>query len=187
MARKRGKQRVLAFSQESLEAEFKTRVGIRLYEFAKRNFPLKRKLTGKDLYVDSATLTNAIVLTGKVPNAADFKGFSAPINKRISATPHPYKIYGQVWKTISTKTKVGNMGIYARPTTYYGDKHIKLGYFGVKRGGEVTAYGLTATGEALPAYSLDCVTWLAEEQKPEVDRIIAECFAEVFRRQMQNS
>ena len=184
--RQRGKQRQinLELNEGELLREWKKRVGIELYKFASRNFPLKRKMTGRDLYVDSDILVNAIVLTGRVPNAADIKGFSAPVNQRVPAKPHAVNVYGQ-WKTVSTKTKVGRMGIYERPTTYYGGNTIELGYYGVKRGGEVTAYGLTATGEALPAYSLDCVTWLVESNADEVKRILDECFMDVFHKPRQ--
>ena len=53
--RNRGKQRQinLELNEGELLREWKKRVGIELYKFASRNFPLKRKMTGKDLYVDS--------------------------------------------------------------------------------------------------------------------------------------
>lgn len=179
--RRRGKQRQinLELNESNLLREWKKRVGVELWKFASRNFPLKRKMTGKDLYVDSFTLVNAIILRGTVPNAADIKGFSAPVNQRVPAKPHPVNVYGQ-WKTVSTKTKVGRMGIYERPTEYYGGKRIELGYYGVKVGSNITAYGLTSNGDALPAYSYDVVTWLAETNANEVKRILDETFAEVF-------
>lgn len=184
--RRHGKQRQinLELNESELLREWKKRVGIELYKFASRNFPLKRKMTGKDLYVDSDTLVNAIILRGTVPNAADIRGFSAPVNQRVPAKPHPVNVYGQ-WKTVSTKTKVGRMGIYERPTKYYGGKRIELGYYGVKVGSNITAYGLTSNGDALPAYSYDVVTWLADEQAEEVKRILDTTFAEVFGHQRQ--
>ena len=184
--RKHGKQRqvTLELNESELIREWKKRVGIELWKFASRNFPLKRKLTGKDLYVDSDTLINAIILKGTVPNAADIKGFSAPINQRIPAKPHPVPVYRQ-WRTVSTKTKVGSMGIYERPTTYYGGKTIELGYYGVKVGKDITAYGLTNDGDALPAYSYDAVTWLVDTQASEVKRILDECFMAVFHKPRQ--
>jgi hypothetical protein len=186
--RRRGKQRQinLELNESELLREWKKRVGVELYKFAQRNFPLNRKMTGKDLYVDSDTLVNAIILRGTVPNAADIKGFSAPVNQRVPAKPHPVNVYGH-WKTVSTKTKVGRMGIYERPTEYYGGKRIELGYYGVKVGSNITAYGLTSNGDALPAYSYDVVTWLADEQSDEVKRILDECFAEVFGHQRQTA
>ena len=183
MAKKRrGKYAQITFGldENALSHEWKKRVGVELWKFTSRNFPLKRKLTGKDFYVDSDTLVNAIILTGTVPNAADIKGFNAPIDERVPAKTHPVNVYGK-WRNVSTKTKVGRMGVYERPTEYYGGKKIELGYFGVKVGGGVTAYGLTADGNALPAYSYDAVTWL-EEQQDEVKRILDECFSEVFRK-----
>ena len=179
--RRHGKQRQinLELNESELLREWKKRVGIELWKFASRNFPLKRKLSGKDLYVDSDVLINAIILTGTVPNAADIKGFSAPINQRVPAKPHAVNVYGS-WKTVSTKRKVGSMGIYSRPTTYYGGKTIELGYYGIREGKNITAYGLTNKGEALPAYSYDAVTWLVEDQAEEVKRILDSTFAEVF-------
>lgn len=186
--RQRGKRRQinLGLDENTLNREWKKRVGIELWKFTSRNFPLKRKLTGKDFYVDSDSLVNAIVLTGIVPNAADINGFHAPVNQRVPAKPHPVNVYGK-WRIVSTKTKVGRMGIYERPTEYYGGKRIELGYYGVKVGSNITAYGLTNEGDALPAYSYDAVTWLADEQADEVKRILDECFAEVFGRQRQSA
>lgn len=184
--RRRGKQRQinLELNESELLREWKKRVGIELWKFASRNFPLKRKLTGKDLYVDSDTLINAIILKGTVPNAADIKGFSAPVNQRVPAKPHPVNVYGK-WTTVSTKTKVGRMGIFERPTEYYGGKRIEVGYYGVKVGSNITAYGLTSNGDALPAYSYDAVTWLCDEQQAEVKRILDDCFMAVFHKPRQ--
>lgn len=181
MANGRGKHRQinLPLDEGGLVREWKKQAGIALWAFTKKHFPLKRKLSAKDLYVDSDVLVNAIVLSGTVPNAADIKGFAAPIGKRIPAKPHPVLVYGR-WRLVSTKTKVGSMGIYERPTTYYGDKHIELGYYGIKEGKNITAYGLTNEGDALPAYSYDAVTWLAETQASEVKRILDSTFAEVY-------
>ena len=186
--RQRGKRRQISLelNEGDLLREWKKRAGIELWKFASRNFPLNRKLTGKDLYVDSDTLINAIILKGTVPNAADIKGFHAPINQRVPAKSHPVIVYG-TWKTISTKTKVGRMGIYERPTKYYGGKRIELGYYGVKVGSNITAYGLTNDGDALPAYSYDAVTWLADEQADEVKRILDATFAEIFGYQRQTA
>lgn len=185
--RQRGKQRQISFelNESELFQEWKNRAGFALWEFASKHFPLKRKLIGKDLYIEFHTVVNALILTGTVPNAADIKGFSAPVNQRVPAKPHPVNVYGQ-WKTVSTKTKVGRMGIYERPTVYYGDKHIELGYYGIKEGKNVTAYGLTNEGDALPAYSYDAVTWLVETQASEVKRILDSTFAEVFGHQRQS-
>ena len=182
MAKKqRGKQRQISFelNESELFREWKKRAGFALWEFASKHFPLKRKLVGKDLYVDFHAVVNALILTGTVPNAADIKGFSAPVNQRVPAKPHPVNVYGQ-WKTVSTKTKVGRMGVYERPTVYYGGKNIELGYYGIKEGKNITAYGLTNEGDALPAYSLDAVTWLVETNANEIKRILDETFAEVF-------
>lgn len=188
--RQRGKQRQISFelNESELLQEWKNRAGFALWEFASKHFPLKRKLTGKDLYVDFYAVVNALILTGTVPNAADIKGFRAPVNQRAPAKPHPVNVYGQ-WKTVSTKTKVGHMRIYERPTVYYGGAHIELGYYGIKDGNDVRAYGLTNEGDALPAYSLDAVTWLCDEQQAEVKRILDSTFEEVFghRRQMQTA
>lgn len=188
--RQRGKRRRISFelNESELFQEWKSRAGIELWEFASKHFPLKRKLTGKDLYVEFYTVVDALILTGTVPNAADIKGFRAPVNQRVPANPHPVNVYGQ-WKTVSTKTKIGHMGIYERPTVYYGGAHIELGYYGIKEGNDVRAYGLTAEGDALPAYSLDAVTWLCQEQASEVKRILDSTFAEVFghQRQMQTA
>ena len=188
MAKGRGKHRQinLPLDENGLVREWKKQAGIALWTFTKKHFPLKRKLSGKDLYVDSDVLINAIVLSGTVPNAAEIKGFSAPINQRIPAKPHAVNVYGK-WRTVSTKTKVGSMGIYERPTTYYGGRHIELGYYGVKDGKNITAYGLTNEGDALPAYSYDAVTWLVEDQAEEVKRILDECFMAVFHRQRESA
>ena len=186
--KKRGKQRQIGFELDESELlqEWKNRAGFALWEFASKHFPLKRKLTGKDLYVDFYAVVNALILTGTVPNAADIQGFSAPVNQRVSAKPHPVNVYGQ-WKTVSTKTKIGRMGIYERPTVYYGGNTIELGYYGIKEGNDVRAYGLTNEGDALPAYSYDAVTWLCDEQQAEVKRILDECFMEVFHKPRQSA
>ena len=189
--RQRGKQRQIGFELDESELlqEWKNRAGFALWDFASKHFPLKRKLTGKDLYVDFYAIVNALILTGTVPNAAEIKGFSAPVNQRVPATPHPVNVYGKGWKTVSTKTKIGRMGIYERPTVYYGGNTIELGYYGIKEGNDVRAYGLTNEGDALPAYSLDAVTWLCDEQASEVKRILDSTFEEVFghQRQMQTA
>lgn len=189
--RQRGKRGQISFelNESELFQEWKNRAGFALWDFASKHFPLKRKLTGKDLYVDFYAVVNALILTGTVPNAADIKGFRAPVNQRVPAKPHPVNVYGKGWKTVSTKTKVGHMGIYERPTVYYGGNTIELGYYGIKEGNDVRAYGLTNEGEALPAYSYDAVTWLVEEQASEVKRILDSTFAEVFghQRQMQTA
>lgn len=173
------KQIRFPLSEKNLLHEWKKRVGIELWKFTSKHFPLKRKLTGKELWVDTETLVNAIILTGTVPNAAEIRGFSAPVNKRISATRRPVNVDG-AWRMVDTKTKIGGLGIYERPTTYYGDKHIELGYYGIRDGKTTRAYGLTREGEALPAYSYDAVTWLAEDQQMEVKRILDSTFAEVY-------
>ena len=185
--RQRGKQRQISFelNESELFQEWKNRAGFALWEFASKHFPLKRKLTGKDLYIEFYTVVNALILTGTVPNAADIKGFSAPVNQRVPAKPHPVNVYGKGWKTVSTKTKVGRMGIYERPTVYYGGNTIELGYYGIKEGNEVRAYGLTNEGDALPAYSYDAVTWLVETNANEIKRILDSTFEEVFGRQRQ--
>lgn len=185
--KKRGKQRQISFelNESELLQEWKSQAGFALWEFASKYFPLKRKLTGKDLYVEFYAIADALILTGTVPNAADIKGFRAPVNQRVPAKPHPVNVYGQ-WKTISTKTKVGRMGIYERPTVYYGGDTIELGYYGIKEGNDVRAYGLTAEGDALPAYSYDAVTWLVETQASEVKRIMDSTFEEVFGHQRQS-
>lgn len=185
--RQRGKKRQISFelNESELFQEWKSRAGIELWEFASKHFPLKRKLTGKDLYVEFYTVVDALILTGTVPNAADIKGFRAPVNQRVPAKPHPVNVYGQ-WETVSTKTKVGHMGIYERPTVYYGGNTIELGYYGVKEGNNITAYGLTNEGDALPAYSYDAVTWLCDEQQAEVKRILDSTFEEVFGHQRQS-
>ena len=92
--RQRGKQRQISFelNESELFQEWKKRAGFELWEFASKHFPLKRKLTGKDLYVEFYTVVNALILTGTVPNAADIKGFSAPVNQRVPATPHPVTV-----------------------------------------------------------------------------------------------
>lgn len=189
--RQRGKQRQISFelNESELFQEWKNRAGFALWEFASKHFPLKRKLAGKDLYIEFYTVVNALILTGTVPNAAEIKGFSAPVNQRVPAKPHPVNVYGKGWKTVSTKRKVGRMGIYERPTRYYGGNTIELGYYGIKEGNDVRAYGLTNEGDALPAYSYDAVTWLCYEQQAEVKRILDETFAEVFghQRQMQTA
>lgn len=186
--RQRGKQRQISFelNERELLQEWKNRAGFALWEFASKHFPLKRKLTGKDLYVDFYAIVDTLILTGTVPNAAEIKGFRAPVNQRVPAKPHPVNVYGKGWKTVSTKTKVGHMGIYERPTVYYGGNTIELGYYGIKEGNDVRAYGLTNEGDALPAYSYDAVTWLCDEQQAEVKRILDSTFEEVFGHQRQS-
>ena len=185
--RQRGKQRQISFelNESELFQEWKERAGFALWEFASKHFPLKRKLTGKDLYIEFYAVVDALILTGTVPNAAEIKGFRAPVNQRVPAHPHPVNVYGQ-WKTVSTKRKAGHMGIYERPTIYYGGNSIELGFYGIKEGNNLTAYGLTNEGDALPAYSYDAVTWLVETQASEVKRILDSTFVEVFGHQRQS-
>lgn len=153
------------------------KVGQRLWEYTARNFPLKRKLTGKDLYIDAKSVVGALILGGRAPNAAEIKGFSAPVARRMPARPHPVKIDGR-WHVVSTKTKLGRLGVYERPTVYRRGSTIDLGYFGLRRGGKIRAYGVSEDWDALPAYSIDAVTWLAE-QKDAIALIVSEAVQEV--------
>lgn len=181
MAKRRSKR--LYVTGEDLTSRWKTHAGAMIWAFAKSHSPLKGKLTGRYLYIDSDSISDALILEGIVPEASMIKGWRAPLNKYVPARPHPVKLfYG--WKTVSKKrglTKSPGVGI--RDVEYYGGARPTLGYFGMKQGSELRAYGLTSDSHALPVYSNQSVVeWLTGDQKQEVDRIIAECFAEVFRR-----
>ena len=185
---KRKRSRRLYVTGEDLMGRWKTHAGSMIWAFAKSHSPLKGKLSGRYLYIDSESLSDALILEGIVPEASMIKGWRAPLNKHVPARPHPVKLY-YGWKTIKKKRALTKSpGVEIRDVEYYGGRKPTLGYFGMKQGSELRAYGLTSDSHALPVYSNQSVVeWITRDQKPEVDRIIAECFAEVFRRQTQNA
>ena len=168
---------VIDLSASELEA-WKTRAGEALWDFASRNAPIRGKLTGRHLYIDSKSITNAILLEGVVPNASIWKAAKVPVDKRVPTTPHPVRVYGK-WKTVKTKTKTTpTLGVPLRPVVYSKGRQIgNVGFFGLQRDGAVLYYGLTQDGRsALPAFSQSIVEWLTETQMAEVQRILDETF-----------
>lgn len=179
------KYRTLNFGLEQdadLLHRIKLLVAVRLRKLAKTGYPMTHRIGGRDLWIDVDSLTNAVIIEGIVPNAAEIKGFSAPIDKRSPTRAHPVQLpYG--WKTIANRAKTGTPGIPIRWTTeYWGGRTIQknLGIFGVKHGGAVRAYGLDSDG-ALPAYYYVAVPeWLIDEQMDEVNRIVDEAIRDVM-------
>lgn len=179
-------QRGIALPLKDLNREYAKSSAIEIYNFVKRNAPLAKrsKLNGKMLYIDSESVSNTLILTGRRLYADEVKGFSAPVNKREPARPHVAFVYGSKFRVIDTKTKFGNAGVYIHDVDYYGNRKIKQGFFGVKNGGEVRAYGIDENSKALPAYSISLPEWVVEEQGSEISRILAETFERVFKRKL---
>jgi hypothetical protein len=161
--------------------EWKFRISKALWEFVKNGFPSKRRVTGADFWIDRDSLVNAIILNGYAFPAADIKNFSAPVDKRTGTRRHAFYTSAYGWRMTDHRAVTGRLGVFQRDTEYYGGRKIdeSLGFFGVKRQGKVTAYGLDDEG-ALPAFSYDVCLWLFETQQAEVQRIIDETFLEVF-------
>ena len=152
-----------------------------IWAFAKSHIPLKGKLTGRYLYIDSESLSDALILEGIVPEASMINGWRAPLNKHVPARPHPVKLY-YGWKTVSKKRALTkSTGVEIRDVEYYGGRKPTLWVFGLKLGSELRAYGLTADSHAVPVYSNHSVVeWLAEEQMAEVQDILKRSFADVM-------
>lgn len=182
MAKKKRHNRALALSPKSLLDQWKTAAACEIWAFAKRINPLRGKLSGRNLYVDAETLSQALILEGFVPNAAQWKQASIPMNRRVPAKPHHVMVYGK-WKTVKTGSKlVPSLGVPLREVSYYGGQTIgRNGFFGVKRD-VPTAYGLTDDGNALPAYSLSIPELLCDQNLAEVQRILKESFDSVMKR-----
>lgn len=182
MAKKKRQNRQITFSPKSLLDQWKTAAACEIWAFAKRINPLRGKLSASNLYIDADSLSQALILEGFVPNAAQWKQASVPMNRRVSAKPHPVMVYGK-WKTVKTGSKlVPSLGVPLRDVSYYGGQTIgRNGFFGVKRD-VPTAYGLTDSGNALPAYSLSIPELLCDENLSEVQRILKESFDSVMKR-----
>ena len=177
----------LELNEKDLLQEWKKRVGIELWHFVQRNSPLAHgKPSGRTFYIDSDSLVNALLLTGRRLYADEVRGFSAPINKREPTLPHPVQIYDGVWRMVGTKTKFGRPGVYIHDVDYHGRKIVN-GFFGVKRNGEIRAYGIDQDSKALPAYSFSIPEWVIDEQGEELSRIINEAFESVFKRELKAS
>lgn len=158
--------------------------GREIWKFAERVAPIKGKLTGRHLYVNSSAITEAIILSGVVPNVSLWKNAKAPIDKRSPTMPHPVKVYGQ-WRYVKTKARiVSTVGVPVRPMEYSKGREIgNIGFFGIKRDGAVLIYGLTQDGRsALPAMAQSVVEWLVETQEEEVQRIFDETFEKCFKK-----
>lgn len=186
MAKRNRHQRGITLpNTRDLNREFSKQAAIEIFHFVKRNAPLAHgKPDGRMFYIDSESMIGTLIVTGRRLYADEVKGFSAPINKREPTRRHPVQIYDGVWRMVDTKTKFGNPGVYIHDVDYYGGRKITKGYFGVKRDGEVRAYGIDQDSKALPAYSISLPEWLVEEQGAELSRIINETFERVFGRQL---
>ena len=166
-------------------AMWKRRASIALRKFTKAHCPIKGKLSGRELYIDARSITDALILNGVRPNASIWKSVKLPINKRIPVYRHVVKVYGQ-WREVSTKTKtVSNLGVPLYDVIYSKGRTIgKAGFFGLKRDGAVQAYGLTDDKRAaMPAFSLSIVDWLMT-QKIEVNNILNQTFFDTFGRKL---
>ena len=178
---KRKRSRRLYVTGEDLTSRWKTHAGAMIWSFAKSHSPLKGKLTGRYLYIDSESISDALILEGIVPEASKVKGWRAPLNKYVPARPHPVKLFFG-WRTVSKKRALTKSpGVEIRDVEYYGGRKPNLGYFGIKRDGELRAYGLTADSNALPVYSnQSIVEWLTQEQMAEVQDILKRSFSDVM-------
>ena len=172
---------------QDLNREFAKQSAIEIWHFVKRNAPLAKRntLDGRMFYIDSESMIDTLIVTGRRLYADEVKGFSAPINKREPTRRHPVQIYDGVWRMVDTKTKFGDPHIYIHDVDYYGGRKIASGYFGIKQGGEVRAYGIDSESKALPAYSISLPEWLVDEQGAELSRIINETFENVFKRKLE--
>lgn len=54
----------------------------RMWEFTRRGFPLRSRLTGRELYIDTS-ITGTLSLSGTVPLAGQSKRFKAPVDERV--------------------------------------------------------------------------------------------------------
>ena len=186
MAKRNRHQRGIVLPDtRDLNREFAKQSAIEIWNFVKRNAPLAHgKPDGRMFFIDSESVINALIVTGRRLYADEVRGFSAPINQREPTRRHPVQVYDGVWRMVDTKTKFGNAGVYIHDVDYYGNRKIKQGFFGVKNGGEVRAYGIDENSKALPAYSISLPDWLVIEQGTELSRIINETFEKVFQRQL---
>lgn len=189
MARRNRHQRGINLpNARDLNREFAKQSAVELWKFTKRNAPLARgvRMDGRMFYIDSESLVNTLIVTGRRLYADEVKGFSAPINKREPTRPHVAYIYGK-FRTVDTKTKFGSPGVYIHDVDYYGGRKITKGFFGVKDEFGLRAYGIDSNSKALPAYSISLPEWLVEEQSFELSRILAETFESVFKRKLEIS
>lgn len=171
------------FISKDLEREYAYQCSRTLWHWAKRNNPLAKKnsLDGSLLFIDSESIINHLIITGKRLHANEIKGFRAPINKREKTRRHVAFIYGDRFRYIDTKTKFGEPGVYIHDMEYHG-KRITNGFFGVKMEGIPRAYGITDDGSALPAYSFSIPQWMIETQGDEISRILGDTFTKVFQK-----
>lgn len=160
--------------------EWRFAISKRLWQFVKDHFPSKGKVSGHYFWIDSDALINGLILTGYAYPAAEMKGFGAPVDKRTGTRRHAFYTSEYGWRMTDTRALTGSLGVWQRPTEYYGGRKIdsSLGFFAVTKSGEPRAYGLDDEG-ALPVYSYDVCTWL-DEQSEEVHRILDETFLELF-------
>lgn len=172
---------------QDLNREFAKQSAIEIWHFVKRNAPLAKRntLDGRMFYIDSEQLVNTLVLTGRRLYANEVRGFRAPVNQRVPVQKHTTFIYDSIFRQIDTATKFGQPGVYIHDVEYYGGEKLQKGYFGIKRGGEVRAYGISNTGTALPAYSIALPEWVVEEQAVEINRILSETFERVFKKKLE--
>lgn len=185
--RRRNIRTVIAPDTAKGMREWKIAVSQRIWKFVKDNFQSKHKVGGHYLWIDSDSLVNSLILTGYAYPAAEMKGFGAPVGKRTGTRRHAFYTSEFGWRMTETRALTGSLGVWQRPTEYYGGRHIdsSLGYFGVVQDGEVRAFGLDSEG-ALPVYSYDVCTWL-DEQAGEVHRILDDTFLEVFSSERQTA
>lgn len=182
--RKRGQKREIGINvdRKSLLHEVKFRISKRLRKFAESYYPMRHKLTGRDLYIDIDRTIDTIVVEGLTPNLSEIRGTTVKYDKRAKTEPHVY--YGKNgFRRTDNKAFLTNPGVPVRETVYDGGGQIRSewGVFGVTQDGEKRVYGLISEGEARPAYYYLAVPeWLASEQYQEVQRIITEVISEVM-------
>lgn len=170
----------------SLIKKWQKRAAKRMWEFTKRGFPLRSRLTGRELYIDTS-VTGTLSLSGTVPHAGQSKRFRAPVDERVPSPPIRVKLpIG--WRTVySARASRPSCGVRVRPMTYDDGRSTSefVGFFGLKgkaKTPSIRAYGLTADDKAYPVFNdLSAVEWLSGEQRREMLAILEETFSETFQ------
>lgn len=157
----------------------------RMWEYTKQGFPLRSRLTGRELYIDTS-VTGTLSLRGTAPYASQMKKFRAPVDERVPSPPIRVKLpIG--WRTVySARASSPSCGVRVRPMTYDDGRNTSefVGFFGLKgnaKSSSIRAYGLTADDKAYPVFNdLSAVEWLTSQQKRELLGILEETFKETF-------
>lgn len=177
---------ISGISSVSLIKKWQRLAAKRMWAFTKRGFPLRSRLTGRELYIDTS-ITGTLSLSGTVPYAGQSKRFRAPVDERVPSPPIRVKLpIG--WRTVySARASSPSCGVRVRPMTYDDGKGTSefVGFFGLKGTAKtppIRAYGLTADDKAYPVFNdLSAVEWLTGEQASEMLAILEDTFQETFQ------